>query len=266
MATEEMSWVPDDVDLSKPNAARVYDYFLGGANNFDVDRVFAKKVAQILPDAPFLAIENRSFLRRAVKFLAEQGVRQFLDLGSGIPTVGNSHEIAQAVDPSCRVVYVDFEAVAVAHSELILQDNANAAIVRADLTEPDSVLKHPITTELLDFGRPVAVMMFASIHFVPDSANPDGLVAAYRDATAPGSYLALSHGTSDERPDVQEAVEEYKTTANPAILRTRSRVLEFFDGYDLVEPGLVFTPEWHGELDVCDPWRAGCYAGVGLKS
>jgi hypothetical protein len=266
MAAEEPDWVPDDVDLTKPNAARVYDYFLGGANNFDVDRVFAKKVANILPDAPFLAIENRSFLRRAVKFLAEQGVRQFLDLGSGIPTVGNSHEIAQAVDPSCRVVYVDFEAVAVAHSELILQDNPNAAIVRADLTEPDVVLKHPITTGLLDFGEPIAVMMFASIHFVPDSAHPEELVAAYRDATVPGSYLALSHGTSDERPEVQDAVNEYQATANPAILRSRSRVMRFFDGYELVEPGLVFTPEWRGEVDVCDPWRAGAYAGVGIRT
>ncbi len=265
MTAEELGWVPDDVDLSKPNAARVYDYFLGGANNFDVDRVFAKKVTQILPDAPFLAIENRSFLRRAVKFLAERGVRQFLDLGSGIPTVGNSHEIAQAVDPACRVVYVDFEAVAVAHSELILQDNPNAAIVRADLTRPESVLNHRITKELLDFDEPIAVMMFASMHFVPDGANPERIVAAYRDATAPGSWLALSHGTSDERPEVQDAVDEYQTTANPAILRPKPSVLRLFDGYELVEPGLVFTPQWRGELNVCDPWRAGVYAGVGSK-
>jgi hypothetical protein len=266
MPAKGLNWVPSDVDLSKPNAARVYDYFLGGANNFDVDRAFARKVTEILPDAPFLAIENRSFLRRAVKYLAEQGVRQFLDLGSGIPTVGNSHEIAQAVDPDCRVVYVDFEAVAVAHSELILQDNPNADIVRADLREPNSVLEHPKTTALLDFSQPVAVMMFASIHFVADADHPEEIIAAYRDATAPGSYLALSHGTEDDRPEVGDAVAEYNATANPAILRTRAQVRKFFQGYELVEPGLVFTPEWHGELDVVDPWRAGCYAGVGIKS
>lgn len=266
MTAEELSWVPADVDLTKPNAARVYDYFLGGANNFDVDRAFARKIAEILPDAAFLAIENRSFLRRAVKYLAEQGVRQFLDLGSGIPTVGNSHEVAQAVDPSCRVVYVDFEAVAVAHSELILQDNPNADIVRADLREPNSVLKHPKTTALLDFDEPIAVMMFASIHFVDEDAEPEKIIAAYRDATVTGSYLALSHGTEDERPEVGDAVVEYQKTANPAILRTKAQVRRFFEGYELVEPGLVFTPEWHGELDVCDPWRAGCYAGVGKKS
>ncbi|HEY2694513.1 MAG TPA: SAM-dependent methyltransferase [Pseudonocardiaceae bacterium] len=266
MAAEELSWVPDDVDLSKPNAARVYDYYLGGANNFDVDRVFAKKIAETVPDVAFLAIENRSFLRRAVKFMAEQGIRQFIDLGSGIPTVGNTHEIAQAVDPSTRVVYVDIEAVAVAHSELILADNPNADIVRADLREPESVLTNPQTTALIDFGQPVAIMAYSSIHFVSDEADPARIIAAYRDATVSGSYLSLSHGTADGRPEVGEAVQHYQKTANPGFLRSRAEVTALFDGYELVEPGIVYTPEWRGELDVCDPWRASAYAGVGRKA
>ena len=265
MAAEELSWVPDDVDLSKPNAARVYDYFLGGANNFDVDRVFARKLTEILPDAPFLAIENRSFLRRAVKFVAEQGVRQFIDLGSGIPTVGNTHEIAQLVDPDVKVVYVDFEAVAVAHSQLILADVPNAEIVRADFRTPDTVLSDPTVREMIDFSRPVGILMFSSVHFISDDDRPEDIVAAFRDVTVPGSYLALSHATNDGRPEVADAVAEYKNAANSAYVRTKEQVSGFFDGYDLVEPGIVYTAEWRAELEVPDPWRAGAYAGVGVK-
>jgi hypothetical protein len=265
MAAEELSWVPGDVDISKPNAARVYDYFLGGANNFDVDRAFARKITEILPDAPFLAIENRSFLRRAVKFVAEQGIRQFVDLGSGIPTVGNTHEIAQAVDPTSKVVYVDFEAVAVAHSEMILAGVPNATIVRADFRQPQTVLKHPEVQELIDFSRPVAILMFSSVHFVSDEDRPWDLVHTFRDATVPGSYLAFSHATNDHRPEVGDAVAEYKNAANSAYVRTRDEVARFFEGYDLVEPGIVYTAEWRAELAVCDPWRAGAYAGVGVR-
>lgn len=265
MAAEEASWIPDDVDVTRPNAARVYDYFLGGANNFDVDRVFAKKLTEILPDAPFLAIENRGFLRRSVRFLADQGIRQFLDLGSGIPTVGNTHEIAQAVDPTTRVVYVDFEAVAVAHSEMILADVPNATILRADIRQPDTVLSNPATLEMIDFSQPVGVLMFSSVHFISEEDRPWDIVAAFRDATVPGSYLAFSHATNDQRPEVADAVAEYKNAANSAYVRTKDEFLRFFDGYDLVEPGAVYTAEWRAELEVCDPWRAGAYAGVGVK-
>jgi hypothetical protein len=265
MAAEELGWVPDDVDLTKPNAARVYDYFLGGANNFDVDRLFAKKLTEILPDAAFLAIENRSFLRRAVRFVAEQGVRQFLDLGSGIPTVGNTHEIAQEVRPDAQVVYVDFEAVAVAHSELMLADTPNATIVRADFRQPHSVLANPVVKDVIDFSKPVGVLMFSSMHFVADEDRPWDIVAAFRDATVPGSYLAFSHATNDHRPEVADAVAEYKNSANTAYVRSRDEVTRFFDGYDLVEPGVVYTAEWRAELDVCDPWRSGAYAAVGVR-
>lgn len=266
MTTEDLSWVPPDVDVSKPNPARVYDYLLGGANNFDVDRGLANRLVEIVPDVAFMVIENRSFLRRAVRFLAQAGVDQFLDLGSGIPTVGNTHEVTQEVNPDCRVVYVDQEAVAVAHSELLLADVPNADIVRADVRRPADVLNNPKTTALLDFRRPVAVLMFAVVHFMDAGDRPAEIVRAYRDATVPGSCLALSHITAEGRPDMIDAVAEYSgKAAMEGTLRGREEILGFFDGYELFEPGVVFTPQWRGELNVCEPWRSAVYAGVGRK-
>ena len=267
VTAEDASWVPSDVDVSKPNPARVYDYLLGGANNFDVDRDLAKRLIEIVPDAAFVVVENRSFLRRAVRFLAEAGIDQFLDLGSGIPTVGNTHQVVQAINPDCKVLYVDNEAVAVAHSELMLADTPNADILRQDVRQVDAVLNDPKTRELLDFSRPVAVLMFAVIHFMPREFNPGKMVTAYRDATVAGSYLALSHGTSDGRPELDELAEEYSSRATAdAVMRNRAEVQEFFEGYELVEPGLVFSAEWRSELDVCEPWRSAVYAGVGKKA
>jgi hypothetical protein len=266
MTAEDLSWVPPDVDVSKPNPARVYDYLLGGANNFEVDRALARKLIEIVPDSAFLVIENRSFLRRAVRFLAEAGIDQFLDLGSGIPTVGNTHQVVQEINPDSRVVYVDFEAVAVAHSELMLTDNPNAVIVRADVRKPAEVLADPRVRAVLDFSRPVAILMFAVVHFMPPEDNPAEMIKVYRDATVPGSYLALSHGTSDGRPELDELATEYSGRAtSEVVMRTRAEVQTFFDGYELVEPGLVFSSEWRGELDVRDPWRSAVYAGVGKK-
>ena len=267
MTTDDLSWVPSDVDVSKPNPARVYDYLLGGANNFEVDRGLAKRLIEMVPDVAFMVIENRSFLRRAVSYLAEAGIDQFLDLGSGIPTVGNTHEVAQKINPACRVLYVDREAVAVAHSDMLLADNQQADILRADVRHPAEVLRDPKTRAMLDFSRPVAILMFAVVHFMDADDKPANVIKAYRDATAPGSYLALSHITSDGRPDMIDAVAEYSTKATmEGNLRSHDEIMAFFDGYDLVEPGLVFTPEWRGELNVCEPWRSAVYAGVGKKS
>jgi len=265
VAEEELSWIPADIDLTRPNAARIYDYVLGGANNFGVDREFAKRLVVAVPDAQVQAQQNRGFLRRAVAYLTERGIRQFLDLGSGIPTVGNTHEVAQRIAPDARVLYVDNEAVAVAHSELILQHNQNADVLRADITDPDTVLKHPRTRALLDFDQPIGLLMFAIMHFVPDSADPVALVARYRDATVSGSYLAMSHGTSDNR-DMSETVSQYRQTANPVTLRTRAEVLPLFDGYELVEPGLVFGPAWRPEVESAGGEQDSLiYGGVGRK-
>ncbi len=265
MPAEHLSWVPADIDLSRPNAARVYDYILGGANNFEVDREFARQLMAKLPDAQALAQENRGFLLRSVSFLVEQGVRQFVDLGSGIPTVGNTHEVAQRIDPGVRVVYVDNESVAVAHSELILQDNENAGILREDVRDVHSVLRHPVTRRLIDFDEPVAMLMFAVLHFVSDEDDPYRLVARYRDATVPGSWLAISHATSDGRPEIAEALSQYVRTASPVTERNRADVSQFFDGYDLVPPGLVFTREWRPEIELAYGGSSAFYGGVGLR-
>ena len=265
MPAEYLSWVPSDVDLGKPNAARVYDYILGGANNFDVDREFAKRLMTMIPDAQAVAQENRAFLRRVVTYLAERGVRQFIDLGSGIPTVGNTHEVAQRVAPGAKIIYVDSEPVAVAHSELILQDNENAEILREDVRDVPAVLGHPATRRLIDFDEPVAIRMFMVLHFVPDGEEPDRLVARYRDATMPGSYLAISHVTADGRPEVADAMREYQATASPVTERTRAEVTPFFDGYELVSPGLVFTREWRPEIELTYRESSPIYGGVGLR-
>src|SRR5687768_12087547 len=177
--SEQVSWVPEGVDTGKPSAARLYDYLLGGGHNFAPDRTLAEKFLQAQPNARTIARLNRAFLRRAVLFMMNNGIRQFLDLGSGIPTVGNVHEIAQKADPEAHVVYVDFEEVAVAHSQLILEDDPRAEIIQEDMTKPRDVLKAAEESGLIDFTRPVGVLTAGVFHFVPPEADPQAVVAAY---------------------------------------------------------------------------------------
>jgi hypothetical protein len=267
-SSPQSHWTPPGVDLNRPNAARVYDVYLGGAHNFEVDREFARQAKKLLPDVDSVARMNRRFLQRAVRELSSLGVDQFLDLGSGIPTVGNVHEIAQEINPDARVVYVDNETVAVAHSALILEDNPGAAIVDADVREPARVLNHPETVRLLDFDRPIGVIMCTILHFISDDDHPHDMVGTYRDALASGSYLAISHATTDNRPDLEALGAAYQKTANPATLRSHATIELFFDGFDLIDPGLVFTPQWRPESAAdlgAEPERSGVYAGVGRK-
>lgn len=266
MPAEYLTWVPADVDLSKPNAARVYDYVLGGANNFEADREFAKQVLAVLPDAQALAQENRGFLRRTVTFLVQQGVRQFIDLGSGIPTVGNTHEVVQRIDPGARVVYVDNEPVAVAHSELILQDNENADILRADIRDVDAILRNDVTRKLVDFDEPVAILAYAVLHFMSDEEDPYALVAAYREATVPGSYLAVSHGTSDGRPEVADVFAEYRRRVSLVADRDKADLARLFDGYELVSPGVVFARDWQPEVELDYAATSSTYGAVGRRA
>ncbi|MQA06998.1 MAG: hypothetical protein GEU98_00365 [Pseudonocardiaceae bacterium] len=263
--TSEASWVPAEVDISTPSAARLYDYYLGGAYNFETDRELAKKIFDVFPEMPYLAQVNRAFLRRATKFCAEQGITQFVDIGCGLPTTGAVHEIAQAVNPDSRVLYVDNEPVAVAHSELILEDNDRAAVIQADLRDPDSIFGHPHATRLLDRDQPLAVLVVAVVHFVPDSDDPAGLLARYRDAMTPGSYLAFSHVSGDTLPNVAKAAELYRNSQNPAYLRTRDEVAAMLTGFELVDPGLVFVPQWRpaDPRDAEDAERCSFYGAVG---
>jgi SAM-dependent methyltransferase len=264
---ERVSWVPEGVDTGLPSAARLYDYLLGGGHNFAADRALGEKFLKAQPNARTIARLNRAFLRRAVLFMMDNGVRQFLDLGSGIPTVGNVHEIAQKADPQARVVYVDFEDVAVAHSQLILESNNNATVVHADMTDPNAVLSAPETRRLLDFNEPIGLLTVGVFHFVFPEQDPVGVVAAYRDAVVPGSHLAISQFTQDLQPEeMAGVVEVMKKSMNPMYPRTNAEIVELFNGFDIVEPGVVPLPLWHpeGSLDD-DPNTAGILAGVGRK-
>jgi len=262
------AWVPADVNLQVPSAARAYDALLGGGHNFAVDREFARKAELVFPGVGASCRANRTFLRRVVQYLVKAGVRQFLDIGSGIPTVGNVHEIVEAIDPSCRVVYVDNEPVAVAHSQLLLKDNDNATIVMADLREPESILAADETRALLDFDQPVALLMFAILHFVPDVDDPAGLVARYRDALPAGSYLGVTHATADSRPEEMRALERlYATSSNPAVARTTGWITNLFGDFTLVDPGAVYAPEWRPEHDeVANPEHYIFFGGLARKT
>ncbi|MFD1147230.1 SAM-dependent methyltransferase [Saccharothrix hoggarensis] len=265
---EQLSWVPNDVDTGLPSAARLYDYLLGGGHNFAADRVLAEKFLRAQPNARTIARLNRAFLRRAVLHLVDAGVRQFLDLGSGIPTVGNVHEIAQKAAPESRVVYVDYEDVAVAHSQMILADDDQSTILQEDMTDPDAVLAGVHATGLIDFSEPLGVLTVGVFHFVPPERDPAGVVAAYRDAAAPGSYLALSQFTSDLQPEEMAGiVAVMKNSANPMFPRTHAEITGLFEGFDLVEPGVVPLPLWRPEDGAVDEDadKAGIFAGVGRK-
>ncbi|GAA4840121.1 SAM-dependent methyltransferase [Saccharopolyspora rosea] len=268
--SEWLAAPPDGVDLDRANAARVYDYYLGGNHNFAADRELAEQAIALWPDLPLIMQANRAFLRRAVEFCATEGIRQFLDLGSGIPTVGNVHEVAQAVAPDSRVVYVDNESVAVASSRSMLRGNPRAATAWADLRDPEAVLGSPEVAALLDLSRPVALLMVAVLHFVLDDDHPASIVARYRDALAPGSYLVVSHATSEGRPDMVESHEELyrRRTSTPLTMRSRAQVTAFFAGFDLVDPGVVLLPQWRpdsSEDTGGPPERFSGLAGVGRK-
>jgi hypothetical protein len=263
------SWAPAEVDLSRPSAARVYDYYLGGSHNLEVDRRLAREAISLWPDLPAIMQSNRAFLRRAVRYLGEQGITQFLDIGSGIPTVGNVHEVAQRRDPEARVVYVDRDPVAVAHSRAILAGNEKAVVVQGDLREPDAFLDSPAVREAIDLDRPVAVLMVAVLHFVPDDDDPQDAVTRIGARLAPGSFMAISHASAEGRPEMAGAHQQlYSRTPTPMTMRSRAEITQFFDGFELVEPGLVWLPLWHPDTaDAVEqqPERTTGFAGVGRK-
>ncbi|GLZ53246.1 SAM-dependent methyltransferase [Actinomycetospora sp. NBRC 106378] len=235
--------VPAGVDVERANVARMYDYWLGGAQNFAVDREHADRIEASNRTARHAARSNRSFLRHVVRWCTAQGIDQFLDLGSGVPTVGNVHEIA----PAARVAYVDHESVAVAHSRAILADVDRASITQADLADADAVLGAPGVADLLDFSRPVAVLAIAVLHYVPGDLV--ALLAPYRERLVPGGALAISH-VSDEQDDpdlaarVRAAAAVFAGSANPVTLRSKPELLAPFEGLVIAEPGLVDVVDW----------------------
>jgi hypothetical protein len=252
------------VDTERASAARIYDYLLGGSHNFAADREVARQALAAMPDVAVQAKANRHFLRRAVRYLDGIGLRQYLDLGSGIPTQGNVHEIA----PQARVVYVDVDPIAVAHGRQLLAGHERALCLQADFRRPAEILADPSVRGMLALDEPVAVLLVAVLHAVPDADDPFRTVADLRDALPPGSHLVVAHGTADSRPDTSdELVRVSKRTTTPLTPRPRPEVLRFFDGWELVEPGLVWAPAWRPDDDPIpgDPAASGNLAGVGRK-
>jgi O-methyltransferase involved in polyketide biosynthesis len=259
-----------NVDPSVPSSARMYDFYLGGTHNFEADREAARRVIAAMPEAPAIARVNRGFLGRAVRFLLDAGVRQFLDVGSGVPTVGNVHEIAQRIDPDARVVYVDIDPVAVIHARQLLAGNDRATAIVADLRRPEDLLgllHEPSQRAVLDLSRPVGLLLVSMLHFVPGEEAYQA-VTALRDALAPGSYLVLTHGAT-EGFDPGEAAQVqgvYQQTTTPGRLRSRPGVKRFFGDFDLVPPGLVWVREWHpAGPDYGQANKVGMLAGVARK-
>jgi hypothetical protein len=271
---------PGEVDrsLRPATAARIYDYFLGGLHHFPADAAAAQAVIAQLPDVPMVARANRDFVGRAIRWLAGAGVRQFLDIGSGIPTEGNVHEIADAAAPDCRVVYVDIDPVAVADSLELLAGNPRATAVGGDLRAPQAILDHPQVAKLLDFTEPVGLILAAVLHFVPDDRQAYAIVADLVAALPHGSHVVISHGAAETfQPSAEgpaEAAEIYRTrTATPAKPRTHAAVERFFTGLRLVDPGVVWVHQWHPDPDrpapsvlTDDPQRSGAWAGMAGKA
>jgi hypothetical protein len=239
---------PPGLDVTTPNVARMYDYYLGGKDNFQADRTAAEKVLTLVPGLRRAVLENRRFLRRVVRYLAtEAGISQFLDIGVGLPTQGAVHEIAHEVSPAARIVYADYDPVVVVHGQALLTVDDRSVMVQGDLCRPAELLAKPEVRAHLDFGRPVAIMLFAILHFVPDAEDPAGIVACLRDAVAPGSYLAISHIGTDFFPDKQalaQAVAVYEKASERVWPRSRDQILGFLDGFELLEPGLVPKHQW----------------------
>jgi hypothetical protein len=280
MASSDMAWakvdaahVPPEIDPTKPSVARVYDAILGGKDNFAADRAVAAQAVKATGDGGKGARLNRAALGRAVRFMCRQGVAQFLDLGSGLPTAQNTHQIAQAVNPAARVVYVDNDPSAYVHGQALLTGDASTVVVLADIREPDKLLDQlgSANTEVggfLDFSQPIGLILSAVIHHVLDEEDPYGIVARYTDALAPGSYLQLTH-FCDSSQEARANEQVLKKSLGRGQVRSREQIARFFDGLDLVEPGLVYLPEWRPDEPVrrpLDPGSMLMLGGVGRKS
>lgn len=262
------------IDVSKPSISRVYDYMLGGHHNYPVDLEFADKLVRMAPFVRTLARQNRAFLQRAVRFLASQGVRQFIDVGSGIPTEPNVHQVAREVDPSCRVAYVDNDLEAIVTSEEMLAGDDHAAMIEADFRQPSTLLDHPKLGGLIDFEQPVGFLIVSVLHFVLDEYNPHDLMRQYISRLPSGSYVALTHATIDNasaeaRAQLKRVEEAYGETASGGQLRTREEVARFLTDSDLtaVEPGITYAADWRTEqpIDLNDTARPCFWAAVGHK-
>jgi SAM-dependent methyltransferase len=266
MTSSGMQWtkaepghVSQKIDTSTANVARIYDYWLGGKDNFEADRIAAEEVLTQMPGQRRSALENRRFLRRAVGFLAgEAGIDQFLDIGVGLPTQGAVHEVAHEINPRSHVAYVDYDPVVVAHGNALLATPDQSVVVQADIRRPGELLANPVIRGHLDFGRPVAVLLLAIMHFVSDDDDPAAVAASLRAALAPGSYLVLTTICQELLPDKEAAArakDVYQKAGQPIQARSAEEIRGFFGDFELVEPGLVPKHAWRPEAGtaVADP-------------
>ena len=266
---------PPVIDVTKPSIARVYDVFLDGKDNFAADRAVAESALQIAPDSAGGAKSNRALLRRVVRYLAaEAGITQFLDIGSGLPSAGNVHEIARAASPGARVVYIDNDPVVGVHGRALLADAATARFITADVRRPAEVLDDPEVQGFIDFGRPVGLLMLAILHHITDAEDPAAIAARFRETLAPGSYLAISslRMPGPEHPEEAEkarAVQElFNATLGTGLWREDEEILAWFGDWELLEPGLVPLPEWRPDTAVPakrDSTYHGFVGGVARK-
>lgn len=268
--------LPQDLNTTVPHSARVYDWWLGGKDNYAADRVLGQKVVDLVPMTPDSARANRAFLHRAARTVADLGITQFLDLGAGLPTVDNTHTVVQRINPDNRVVYVDYDPIVLVHGRALLEGSGPTRVVQADIRDPEAILEHPEVTELIDFSRPVCVLGVAVMHFFSDEENPHAMVARLRDEMAPGSYLVLSHITGEGTAESDKVLAVMRQMMkDPPTFRPYAEVVRFFDGFELLDPGVVPVPLWRPEDPAADypQWRAPgdeeqpfwIYAGVGRK-
>jgi O-methyltransferase involved in polyketide biosynthesis len=255
-----------EIDPEKPSPARIYDFWLGGSQNFAADRRVGQRAIDALPGLQAGVRANRAFLGRIVHHLAERGVAQFLDLGSGVPTIGNVHEAARYVNPTARVVYVDIDPVAIAHARALLSTVTGVEAILADLRQPESVFTHPLVRDTLDLTAPIAILMNAVMHFIPDTEHPDEIVRAYTDPAAPGSFIAISHGTQNpaQRREVDTLVNDYqRSTGVPLIARDADQIGAWLTDLDIQPPGIVTIDQWHPDTE--DPQYVAIYGVLARK-
>jgi S-adenosyl methyltransferase len=266
----ERSFSAEEIDTSRAHPARMYDYYLGGQDNYEVDREAAQRVIDAVPDVIPSAVANREFLRRAVRFVAGTGIRQFVDIGTGMPTPPNPYDIARSVSPDVNMAYVDNDPIVAVHAEARLTSSENTGFFLADIREPRGILEHPALGKLIDLGQPLALMILAVLHFVTDDEDPHRIVGELREALPAGSLLILSHVTADFHegafPSEVRAVYDRATASlHP---RTKAQVAKLFDGFEMVKPGLVQVPLWRPDGPVPAPdqlRRVAFYGGVGVK-
>jgi S-adenosyl methyltransferase len=273
VADYDMTWakadplhVPPEIDTTQPSVARVYDAILGGKDNFAVDRAVAAEAIATVGDRGNGARLNRAALGRAVRYMALQGVEQFLDLGSGLPTVQNTHQIAQTINPAARVVYVDNDPTVFLHGKALLADDASTIVVLGDIRTPDALLARPEVRAMLDFGKPVGLILNAVIHHLLDSEDPHGIVNRYKQELAPGSYLQMTH-FCDESPEVRASMEVLRRSLGRGQVRSREEITRFFDGLEIVPPGLVYLNSWQPDTlpNESEPGNTLMLCGVGRK-